>query len=100
MKTLTFVCLIALLMPGALLQKDQKKGTPQAQKTEYEQPKAPAPSPEARELGQAYGSTKQYCCQLRNGCISGPIDGSAACKRLHGKPFKDSYCAQRTCVDP
>jgi len=100
MKIATLVCLIALLMPGALLQKEQKKGTPQAQKTEYEQPKAPIPSREAKELGQAYGSSKQYCCQLPNGCISGPADGSAACKRLHGKPFRDSYCALRACVDP
>lgn len=55
--------------------------------------KLPTPSDEMQSLARAYGVKKQYCCQMSNGCLSGPTDGSEVCRSLGGRPYGNSYCA-------
>ena len=112
MKIKSLICVLGLVAAVAVLsqtkpsQTTSKPQSPSAQKLE---PKAPPPTNDQKQLGQAYGATKQYCCQLPNGCISGPRDGSKVCKELGGTPFSNSYCAAApkqekkkagVCVDP
>ena len=80
----------ALLIPAAAFSQPKK-----------EEPKAP-PVKQAivKALTDAYGKEKGFCCQLKNGCLSGPKDGSAACRHFGGKPFSNSFCAIGTCFDP
>lgn len=102
MKLTPITCLLALGLSMAVLSqsKPQPKSTPTKapESTPTKAPaktpetKAPAPTQEEKELAKAYGLRKQFCCQMQNGCISGPRDGSQACKRLGGDPFSNSFC--------
>ena len=49
-------------------------------------------SAETMQMLRAYGVRKQYCCQFRRGCLSGPVDGSKVCRDLGGTPYRNSVC--------
>jgi hypothetical protein len=65
------------------------------------------PVPKLREtkalqsLREAYQIGKQFCCQFRTGCISGPANGARVCIALRGRPFQRAYCGfTGRCIDP
>ena len=103
MKIAMAICLLLLLAPAVLLSQKKGKepqGTAQSQYSQKETPKAPLPSDADKKLMKAFGARKQFCCQLPNGCISGPANGSAVCKEVGGTPFAKSVCVAARCVDP
>jgi hypothetical protein len=58
-------------------------------------------SAETMEMLEAFGIKKQFCCELKEGCISGPKNGSEACKKAGGKMFSNSVCVKSgKCMDP
>ena len=108
--TLTF-CMFGVLAAGSALGQTQemKKSTPSSPKGEKKELKLPAPTKHQQKLMDSYGSTKQFCCQLGNSCISGPKGGSDVCKELGGTPYSNSACVPGgtpkehkggKCIDP
>lgn len=58
-------------------------------------------SAETMKMMRAFGLKKQFCCQLKEGCISGPKNGSKACKEAGGTTFRNSMCTSSgKCMDP
>lgn len=95
---------IAAMLTAALytsaLAADMPAASAEKKAPEAKMQKAPAPSKKAKKLMEAYGTTKQYCCEMPGICISGPVDGSKVCEELGGKPFSEATCSGRKCIDP